>query len=173
MPFGAVASVHGWDRVGAFFRELGRKLFHLVLFRYVDDFFAVDWEDVIENAKEVFAKLVRACLGFEAISARKLEAGNDIVILGVVIHFTRTGVTFWPSKDKVLKWIARITLYQKRGSMTSGEARKLSGALQWACQECFKKLGRAMLRPIIDHVRLITFIDLCVILCLLAPYLQD
>jgi len=40
MPFGAVASVHAWDRVGAFVRTLGRKLFHLVLFRYVDDFFA-------------------------------------------------------------------------------------------------------------------------------------
>ena len=157
MPFGAVASVHAWDRVGAFFRELGRKLFHLVLFRYVDDFFAVDWEDVIENAKEVFARLVQACLGSEAISARKLEAGNGLVILGVVITFTRTGVTFWPSEDKIRKWIERITLYLERGSMTSGEASKLSGASQWACQECFKKLGRAMLRPIINHIRLVCF----------------
>lgn len=37
--------------------------------------------------------------------------------------------------------------------MTSGEASKLSGGLQWACQMAFRRLGRAMLRPIIDQIK--------------------
>ena len=108
MPFGAVSSVHAWDRVGAFFRALGRRLFHLILFRYVDDFFAPDWADVIQNAKEVFAELVRACLGTDALSAHKLEAGNGLTILGVVVVASLYCVVMWPSPDKVKKWSERI-----------------------------------------------------------------
>lgn len=171
MPFGAIASVHAWDRVGAFLRELGRKLLHLALFRYVDDFFAPDWDEVIENAKDTFARcasvaymciagvcdllqrLVRACLGQGAISERKLESGNGLVILGVVIDIDETGFTMWPSPDKIVKWSKQINAALEAKRLTAGEASKLSGALQWACQSAFKSIGRAMIRPLISQVK--------------------
>ena len=40
--FGAVASVHGWERIGAAIAHLGRVLLKLPLLRYVDDYFAPD-----------------------------------------------------------------------------------------------------------------------------------
>ena len=42
MPFGAVGSVHAWERVGAFLLVALRKLLHIPLFRYVDDYFTFD-----------------------------------------------------------------------------------------------------------------------------------
>ena len=88
MPSGAVASVHAWDRVGAFFRTLGRRLFKLILFRYVDDFFAPDWEEVVENAMEVFARLVRACLGHSAIWESRSRLAPQVYQCGP--HQTRS-----------------------------------------------------------------------------------
>lgn len=103
-------------------------------------------------------RLVRACLGPEAISERKLEAGNGLVVLGVHVFTDQTpregyGITLWPSQDKVRKWLKKIGLALATLKLTSGEASKLSGGLQWACQMAFRRLGRAMLRPIIDQIK--------------------
>ena len=38
-PFGAVASVHAWERIGALVAHIARKCLKLVLARYVDDYF--------------------------------------------------------------------------------------------------------------------------------------
>ena len=40
--FGAVASVHAWERLGAALCYLGRKLLGLPLLRYVDDYYGPD-----------------------------------------------------------------------------------------------------------------------------------
>ena len=40
LPFGAVASVHAWERVGAAVAHLARKYLKIALLRYVDDLFA-------------------------------------------------------------------------------------------------------------------------------------
>ena len=101
----------------------------------------------------LLGRLVRACMGSSAISDRKLDHGNPMVCLGVEINLKESGVVYWPSEDKVKKWTRRIQVALDSGVMTSGEASKLSGALQWATQLIFRKLGRAMLRPIIAQVR--------------------
>jgi len=41
-PFGAIGSVHGWERIGAALAWILRKLFKIAVFRYVDDFFACE-----------------------------------------------------------------------------------------------------------------------------------
>ncbi len=42
MPFGATSSVYAWHRVGALLCSIARKVLHLAVYRYVDDFFAVE-----------------------------------------------------------------------------------------------------------------------------------
>eukprot|EP00973_Karenia_brevis_P046265 6414446-Karenia_brevis.AAC.1 len=37
--------------------------------------------------------------------------------------------------------------------LSSGEASKLSGQLQWGSQHIFRRLGRAMIRPIYAQIR--------------------
>ena len=99
-----------------------------------------------------FARLVRACLGPDAVSERKLEHGNPLVVLGVETAIDEGGATFWPAQDKVDKWSASIDAFLASKVMRSGEASKLSGQLQWASQSAFRRLGRALLRPIIDQI---------------------
>ena len=119
---------------------------------YVDDYFSLDREVNAESAMQIFARLVRVCLGGDAIADRKLESGNPLVVLGIECAHDHRGVTFWPAPEKVIQWKATIERFLATKHMTTGEASKLSGQLQWAAQSAFRKLGRAMLRAIYDQV---------------------
>ena len=60
-----------------------------------------------------------------------------------LLSFVRT-----PSKDKIAKWSAKLKKCLEDDALTPGEASKIAGALQWASSHVFKRLGRAMIRPI-------------------------
>ena len=87
------------------------------------------------------------------MSAQKLVWGNPLVVLGVEVTVDSEGADLWPAPEKVTKWLAKIDVVLAVGQLTSGEASKLSGHLQWAAQNAFRRLGRAMLRPIIRQIR--------------------
>ena len=53
-------------------------------------------------------RLVRCLLGETAISEKKLEAGNPLVVLGICICLSKSGISMWPDERKVLKWIKKI-----------------------------------------------------------------
>lgn len=127
---------------------LGRRLLMLPLHRYVDDFFACEREESCEHALLCFKRLVRACLGSASVADAKCESGNPLTILGVEVCIIHEGVRFKPALAKVQKWAKRIASYLEGDRLTGGEAAKLAGALQWASQHAFKRLGRAMIRPI-------------------------
>ena len=93
-------------------------------------------------------RMVKALLGDSAIAIEKLETGPSLTILGVEASVSRKGLKCIPDKKKRKRWIARIKAALRSGKLTSGEASKLSGALQWATQRLFRRLGRAMVRPI-------------------------
>ncbi len=152
MPFGAVASVHAWHRIGAKFamvqtlfaivflcprggcllKALGRRLLRLVLLHYVDDYIGADRAASAEVAKDTFARLVRACLGESAISPGKLSHGNPLTILGVDIELSMHGATFWPSQDKVEKWLAQILEALDKQVQQSRHVRQ-----HWCMLRCF------------------------------------
>jgi len=77
--------------------------------------------------------------------------GNPLTVLGVEVTLTDNGARFRPSEDKIRKWTAKIESILECGKLCGGEASKLAGALQWAAQHTFKRLGRAMIRPIIKQ----------------------
>ena len=49
----------------------------------------------------VRCRLVRAILGEDAISKRKLEYGNPMTVLGIKIEANLAGVVFTPDEEKV------------------------------------------------------------------------
>ena len=98
------------------------------------------------------ARLVRACLGGTAVAAKKLLSGNPLVVLGIEMSLGLSGVTLCPSSEKINKWLLRIEMALDTGHLSGGDASHLSGALQWASHAMFKRLGRAMLRPIIRQI---------------------
>ena len=57
-PFGALSSVHHWERIGTLLCTVARRILHLPVFRFVDDFFAACRGAVAEHSMQIFAMLV-------------------------------------------------------------------------------------------------------------------
>ena len=148
LPFGAIASVHNWDRIGSLLCHLARRLLHLPVMRYVDDYFSCDRAECIDHALLCFMRLVRFLLGDTAVSASKSTSGMPLDILGLTVHVDNVGMTCHPSAQKVVKWSTWLQQASDSGSLAPGLASKLAGALSWASQNVFHRLGRAMLRPL-------------------------
>ena len=148
LPFGATASVHGWNRIGAALLTIAHRVLFLPMARYVDDFFAAGRAGTAHHAMRSFARLVRAVFGESAIAEAKLEVGPEITVLGVVFSCEATGVALWPSPDKLAKWRAKCADALTSETLTAGDASKLAGALSWANQCVWHRMGRAMLRPL-------------------------
>jgi len=102
----AVASVHGWERVGSLLTTILRHELRAVILRYVDDLFGIGRDSGSEvpqdvpvdlprerapygaqaaHALECAVRIIRALMGQSAISAKKVEHGNPLVILGLRI----------------------------------------------------------------------------------------
>ena len=148
-PFGATASVFNWERVGRFLRKIARKMLHIAMFEYVDDYFAAERPEVAEHAMLCFARVVRAVLGKTAIAADKLMFGPTLEVLGVTIKLSLDRFTMSPCEKKLMKSLVVMrAALAEGGVLMRGCASKLAGRLQWSCQYLFHRLGRAMLQPI-------------------------
>lgn len=63
----------------------------------------------------------------------------------------RWGFRARPSADKRAKWLERVRAALAAEELTAGAASKLAGALSWGASHQFRRLGRAMLRPLFAH----------------------
>ena len=148
MPFGALAAVHAWERIGALLTKIGRKLLRISLFRYVDDFFGCERPALVEHALGCLVRLLKLLLGQSAVADAKVEAGRHLVILGVGVKVSKKGCTCRPAPEKVVKWVKAIDRALADDCLAPGDASKLAGRLSWSCQFMFRRVGRAMLRPL-------------------------
>ena len=148
MPFGARASVHAWDRIGSLLAFLAQTLLMLPVLRFVDDYFSIELPRAAEHGMQCFARLVRCLLGPSSIAAHKLCCGNPLPVLGLTVTILPGSMSCVPTPDKVAKWVGRIRDALSTGSLTPGMAGKLAGALGWASQSLFHRLGRAPLLPL-------------------------
>ena len=105
----------------------------------------------MKHAAKCLARLIDVLLGAGAASLKKLEWGASLCILGIEFEFAEHGFRCRPSKAKAQKWLRCVRGYLATGKMTAGEASKTAGRLSWAGAHMFRKLGRAMLRPIFDQ----------------------
>ena len=84
---------------------------------FVDDFFGVDRVGEAKHAMNLFARLVRCLLGEDAISQRKLEHGNPLVVLGVAVAVSPSGLTMQPDAAKCQKWSEAIKSALETGTL--------------------------------------------------------
>ena len=148
MPFGALAAVHAWERIGALITKIAVKLLKLVCFRYVDDFFGCERPELVEHSLSCLVRLIRLLLGPTSVADSKVECGSRLIILGVDIKAGKEKYTCMPSAEKVKKWIKSIEAALANNCLPPGDAGKLAGRLSWSCQHMFHRMGRAMLRPL-------------------------
>ena len=122
----------------------------------------------MKHALQCVARLVRALLGQSAIAEKKLACGKKLDILGIMVDLSRNGFKCRPTQQKAHAWQASLQeglahLLIALGLRAScqaaldnnrlrpGDASKLAGKLSWGGANMFRKLGRAMLRPIFDQ----------------------
>jgi len=98
------------------------------------------------------ARLVRALLGVSAVAEHKLDWGSTLRLLGVDLAPSDHGLTCRPAPEKLQKCHAIIQEALAQEALSIGCASKLAGRLNWASQFLFKRLGRAMLRPIYAQI---------------------
>ena len=122
MPFGATSSVWSWHRIGAMLAHFARKLLHIPVLRYVDDYFSADRGDLVEHAMQCFARLIRALLGWSSIADRKLEFGSSLLVLGMCVVPAQSGILFRLSTDKAQKYRAVIDKALSTGYLSSGSS---------------------------------------------------
>ena len=178
MPFGAASSVWAWHRLGALICTIARVILHLPVMRYVDDYFAVERhsppcpcthflvahcvgvdrrQGEAEHAMWCFARLVRLLLGETSVADKKLEFGDQLLVLGMQVTLASRSVRLWGhvcylylqviprpkgiyfvlDAAKARKWILDIDAALRVGKLTSGESQKLAGRLMWATQHLF------------------------------------
>ena len=94
------------------------------------------------------ARLVRATFGKTAVAERKMEWGKALVILGVSLAPALDHFTCELSPERAEKYKATIVQALETGTLHAGCASKLAGRLSWASLFLFRRMGRAMLRPI-------------------------
>ena len=145
--FGAIGSVLAWDRVGEMIKIVCLRLLKIPSFRWVDDYFSVEPEGTTEHTKNCFARCVRAMLGQDAIENKKLQHGNKLTILGIDVLSNSKEIVMWPTQQKVQQWTNELQKHEQSRRMTPGAASKMAGRPNFATQHCFKKMGRAMVRP--------------------------
>ena len=128
MPFGAVSSVHAWDRIAKLLQVIAHALLMIPAFVYVDDFHGSERPETIDHAKSCFARVVNALLGPGAIADKKLASGNPLEVLGLQVTIDPSGISCKPSPDKLRKWSARILQAVATAQMRPGDASKLAGS---------------------------------------------
>ena len=119
-----------------------------------------------EHAMWCMVRLIRAMFGCSAVADRKVDHGASLVCLGVLISPAEQGFRCELAKAKAEKCVTVISAALQQGILHPGTARKLSGMrmshfslatahgisragrLCWAAQFLFRRLGRAMLRPL-------------------------
>ena len=103
LPFGATSSVHHWERVGELLKAIARRVVHLLVLRFVDDFFTADRSECAAHAKRIFARLVKCLLGPTAIAEHKLMHANPLPVLGIQVGINSAAAAFQPEAEKVEK----------------------------------------------------------------------
>ena len=137
-PFGAIASVHAWERVGAAITHIARKFLKIAVLRYVDDLFAPERTQTMRHSLQCLARLIRVLLGPTAVAEKKLAYGTKLDILGVDIKMSKRGYKCKPKRSKARAWIATLENALSLGKLLPGDASKLAGRLSWGSAYMFR-----------------------------------
>ena len=95
-PFGAVASVHAWHRIGAAVQCILANLFLVVYARYVDDLFSLDeveQPDLVSDfigptgTATLARRVIQELLGWELDAEKAVTNANVFVALGVQVEY--------------------------------------------------------------------------------------
>ena len=92
----------------------------------------------MEHASQVFARLVCALFGGDAVATAKTAAGPSLVVLGVQITISKKGFKCRPSEQKLCKWLRVVEDAVDARILHPGAASKLAGKLRADIQKVWQ-----------------------------------
>ena len=143
MCFGTAASVWNFNRAADAVQLVVRALVLLFGGHYVDDFNAVDFDDLADSAFHTFGGIF-GDLGLQTKPSKAQPPSKEQVIQGVHVHLGDKGVTLQP----VQKLQAMIREVLDTGVLDPPAAQRLSGKLGFLTQAVFGAVGRAAIQPV-------------------------
>ena len=146
--FGAVASVHAWERIGAAICFLARRFLRIAALRYVDDFFGASRVGATWTAGRLL-DILGLALGFPMDPAKQLDAAILMDVLGIEtdLNWAERLVSTCVSMDKTVKWLLSLQEILRHRRLSPEEASKAAGRLSFAVTAASNRVGRAFVKP--------------------------
>ena len=154
MPFGAVASVYAWHRLGGAVAAIISSLLFLPLDRYVGDLFWVDFASTSAETRNLVVELVNL-LGLKLDEDKTPLPADSMAVLGVLVQLVcEPGggllVDLLPDTPKVQFWLAELRRLSTAASPSQLEVQSLVGRLSFAVSAAYGPSCRGRLRPLFD-----------------------
>lgn len=132
-PFGSVSSVHSFCRFSMFVRKVALRILKVPIDFFFDDFWCVENSGLLPSSIDL-VKTLFAVLGWQTVVEKDQQTGSP-VLLGVQYNLEENTVSVPEIKRE--KWSLQIKEYLDRKKISSTEAAKLKGALQWVSSQLF------------------------------------
>ena len=148
--FGLPLAVTSFNRYSRFIEALGRRVTYSLVSLYFDDAHITDLQSGFGSSQQAFCQL-NSLLGTPFAEEKKQLMQPTGTFLGLDHDFTNLGrgfVTFWARDRLIQKTAAMITEAQAHNSLSSGQASKLYGMLNFLEQGMYGRLGCAGLAAI-------------------------
>ena len=153
MPFGSIAAVYAWDRLGAAISTIIARALLIPCCRYVDDLFAGIYKEGSDRARAMMLRLVDL-LGFTLERDKTPEPSAKQTILGVQVEITRSfrrGQWHYHAlvsvdPDKAEHWVAQLSDIERRNRITPNEASKFAGRFTFLAHAILGPMGSSKIR---------------------------
>jgi hypothetical protein len=156
MPFGSVAAVYAWDRVGAAFQHILREGLLLPVVRYVDDFFWAEHRDFACTVRDMVIEL-SFLLGIPLDIGKTPSPSPSLDILGVHVSLPCDGdlgeevMLLIPDAKKMEFWRLEVQAAVKSGVLAPHAAERLVGRLGFGVAAVWGGLAAYRLRVLRHH----------------------
>ena len=153
MPFGVVASVVVWHRVGAWLARLVVGVTKCPLARYVDDYFGASAKGIYWTGGRVLS-ILTGLLGFDCDESKSVNDSLRMVVLGILVERSMNQCKVWTriAPEKVPRWLEFLVEAVYDMVMPPWAAAKSAGRLNFALCSGRSRAGRAYLKALFAQV---------------------
>ena len=115
LPFGAVASCHGWHQMASLLSAVLRRVLFIPTLKYVDDFFSAGRKGVYYNMSRC-AEIIGCAIGVGMDPLKSERFMTNMVILGVevILCWERKAIKLILPEDKAKRWKEDDAGYERR-----------------------------------------------------------
>ena len=143
MPFGAVAAVYAWDRLGEALTAILRRVFLFPASRYVDDLFMPVWAAISGESRSILLEVVNI-FGAVLSPEKTPPPAPEMPVLGVLISVEASTITMTIERARLDFWMRELSRLRKiRGPHRRDLACRMAGRLEFAASAAWGSAPRA------------------------------